>query len=75
MDDTLEWPIGEVLMCPKCGNADIGVRWCSHYDYVEYPESNRCRGLRQDSIEHIHRNCRCCDYRWLERCLDDEEEG
>ena len=58
------------VTCRKCDNKDVGAFWCDPNDHLWRPRSDMCQHLRHDDIDHIHRNCRCCGYTWLEGCLD-----
>lgn len=44
------------LPCPKCGDADVSIRYCRG----EWRPTGSCIGLR----EHFDRGCRRCGYVW-----------
>lgn len=48
--------------CPKCGEGGVKTIFCrGHAPQCGY------RGTR----EHLHRECGCCGYDWIEACKDD----
>lgn len=40
--------------CPKCGAWGSAVRYCG--------------GCSDRSVEHLHRKCERCGFRWVESC-------
>lgn len=58
--------------CPKCGSADVRVRWVPKRGRVENEEYGKCRNryafgqcnYYEARREHMDNKCRCCFYRW-----------
>lgn len=67
---------GTVATCRKCGNADVGTKFCSTVarTYMSPMGSGEMRCLLTDNgqRDHLHRMCRQCEFVWVERPLDDE---
>lgn len=65
------WEFYEYRTCPKCGFDNPSVRYCP--DAPAWGEE--CRSLDEPTpkdiaaYEHLHRECKRCNYTWLERPL------
>lgn len=60
----------EQRSCVKCGGFDINVRW--HRDKRACSEG-RMYGDRDYVVsvfEHLHMNCRTCQFKWTEKTKD-----
>ena len=51
--------------CPKCGHDDISTRYVKQGRLGE-PCEFYSADIREH--EHLHRQCRRCNYKWCEAC-------
>lgn len=55
-------------ICRKCGCRKVRVAYCG----TARREAHDCRKDAGER-EHMHRNCRRCQYEWIEKCLHPED--
>lgn len=54
----------EVCPCAKCGNADMGIKFCDGRTFCEL-------GAARD---HLHRGCPRCGYSFVQACKDEQSK-
>lgn len=58
--------------CPKCGLDDISTVFHAASKEPQYYTCGKYRhgDFPRDQAEHLHRNCRNCQYEWIDPTLD-----